>query len=97
MPKQSPKQKRTVKRVMREFKEGALRSGDKRGPKVKSRKQAIAIALSEAGASREQQRGAKDRGGGRTKAELYAEAKRRDIAGRSGMSKKDLQVALARR
>lgn len=36
-----------VKRVMHEFKEGELRSGSKKGPKVKSRKQAIAIALSE--------------------------------------------------
>jgi hypothetical protein len=35
-------------RVMREFKKGKLRSGSKRGPKVKSRRQAVAIALSEA-------------------------------------------------
>ena len=33
--------------VMHEFKHGRLRSGSKRGPKVKSRKQAIAIMLSE--------------------------------------------------
>lgn len=33
---------------MREFKGGKLHSGSKGGPKVKSRKQAIAIALSEA-------------------------------------------------
>ena len=33
--------------VMHEFKRGALRSGSKRGPKVRSRKQAIAIMLSE--------------------------------------------------
>lgn len=37
-----------VRKVMHEFKTGALHSGSKRGPKVKSRKQAIAIALSEA-------------------------------------------------
>jgi len=35
-------------KVMREFKEGKLHSGSKTGPKVKSRKQAVAIALSEA-------------------------------------------------
>lgn len=35
-------------KVMREFKHGKLRSGSKRGPKVQSRKQAVAIALSEA-------------------------------------------------
>jgi hypothetical protein len=33
---------------MREYKKGKLHSGSKKGPKVKSRKQAIAIALSEA-------------------------------------------------
>jgi hypothetical protein len=37
-----------VKKVMGEFKRGKLRSGSKTGPKVKSRDQAIAIALSEA-------------------------------------------------
>ena len=37
-----------VKKVMHEFKAGELHSGSKKGPVVKSRKQAIAIALSEA-------------------------------------------------
>ena len=37
-----------VKTVMHEFKRGKLHSGSKSGPKVKSRKQAIAIAMSEA-------------------------------------------------
>ena len=40
-----------VKKVMKEFKAGTLHSG-KKGPVVKSRKQAIAIALSEAGLSK---------------------------------------------
>ena len=40
--------KSKVRKVMHEFKVGSLHSGSKRGPKVKSRKQAIAIALSEA-------------------------------------------------
>jgi hypothetical protein len=39
-----------VKKVMGEYKAGTLHSG-KGGPVVKSRKQAIAIALSEAGKS----------------------------------------------
>ena len=38
--------KTKVERVMGEFKRGTLHSG-KRGPVVKSRKQAVAIALSE--------------------------------------------------
>lgn len=41
-----------VKKVMTEFKGGSLHSGSKKGPKVKNRKQAIAIALSEAGLSK---------------------------------------------
>jgi len=41
-----------VKKVMKEFKKGELHSGSKKGPVVKSRKQAIAIALSEAGKSK---------------------------------------------
>ena len=40
-----------VGKVMREFGKGKLHSG-KKGPVVKSRKQAIAIALSEAGMSK---------------------------------------------
>lgn len=41
-----------VSKVMREFKSGELHSGAKDGPKVSSRKQAVAIALSEAGKTR---------------------------------------------
>jgi hypothetical protein len=43
--------KTKVEKVMREFKAKSLHSG-KGGPVVKSRKQAIAIALSEAGMSK---------------------------------------------
>jgi hypothetical protein len=43
--------KNKVEKVMREFKAKSLHSG-KGGPVVKSRKQAIAIALSEAGMSK---------------------------------------------
>ena len=41
-----------IKKVMHEYKEGELHSGSKKGPEVKSPKQAIAIALSEAGKSK---------------------------------------------
>lgn len=37
-----------VAKVMREYKSGKLHSGSKKGPVVKSRKQAVAIAMSEA-------------------------------------------------
>lgn len=117
--KQSKDQKKTVERVMHEFKEGDLESGS--GRKVKSRKQAVAIALSEAGASnqasskenaRNRRRTAAretsgDAGGdrkagargrsdaGRSKPELYAEARRRGLPGRSRMTKAELARALA--
>ena len=41
------KSKGKIHKVMGEFKRGKLHSGSKRGPKVKSRRQAVAIALSE--------------------------------------------------
>jgi hypothetical protein len=41
-----------MQKVMHEFKGGKLHSGSKKGPVVKSRKQAIAIAMSEAGKSK---------------------------------------------
>ena len=43
------KGEKKISKVMREYKAGTLNSGSPKGPKVKSRKQAIAIALSEAG------------------------------------------------
>jgi len=109
---QSKAQKETVRRVMHEFKHGELETS--RGRKVRNPKQAIAIGLREAGASKyeskkknrenlkrtkaRERRGAaeKDRKepAGQTRAELYAEAKRRDIPGRSRMSKRELERAL---
>jgi len=38
-----------VEKVMKEYKEGKLHSGSKKGPVVKNKKQAVAIAMSEAG------------------------------------------------
>ena len=49
---QSKAQKETINRVMHEFKHGELETG--RGKKVKNPKQAIAIALHEAGASNQE-------------------------------------------
>ena len=126
---QSPAQKKTVERVMHEFKHGELKTA--RGArKVKNPKQAVAIALHEAGASRyetprknaqnlrrtkaKERRGetykdeaegrsgdrksgngsGRSRRGNGTRDELYAEARRRDIHGRSKMNKAELQRAL---
>lgn len=56
----APKTKRgkrtKVKRVMREFKSGKLKAGAGRHGKVKSRKQAVAIAMSESGQSRKRKK-----------------------------------------
>jgi len=123
---ETPAQRETVERVMHEFKHGELKSA--RGARaVKNPKQAIAIALHEAGASKfesprqnarnlrrtkaKERRGetyrdeaegkgrsAKPRSGragdGKTRAELYREAKRRNIVGRSTMNKRQLERAL---
>jgi hypothetical protein len=108
---QSDGQKKTVRRVMHEFTRGQLESG--RGGKVENPRQAIAIALHEAGASRNEspaknrenlrrtkrreRAAARARGPAAervTRKELYAEARRRDIPGRSRMSKSQLARAL---
>jgi Family of unknown function (DUF6496) len=53
MAKTTPPQRKTTGRVMHEFKHGELKSGRSgKGGKVKSHRQAIAIALKEAGASK---------------------------------------------
>lgn len=44
--------KSKMEKTMHEFKEGSLHSGSKSGPKVKSRKQAIAIGMNQARKSR---------------------------------------------
>lgn len=41
-----------VKAVMHEFKQGTLHSGSKKGPKVTSRDQAVAIAINQSGKAR---------------------------------------------
>lgn len=51
------KQKRKVGKVMREHKHGTLKSGS--GRKVKSRRQAIAIAMSESGQSKRRKKSKK--------------------------------------
>lgn len=104
-------QKETIARVMHEAKHGELKSAG--GRKVKNPKQAVAIALHEAGASKYEDKATNQRNLRRTKskerrgetyrdeaegsrAALYAEAKRRGIAGRSKMNKAELARALGR-
>ena len=122
MPRQqTPAQRDTVERVMHEFKHGELKTAHG-NRKVRNPKQAIAIALHEAGASKyestaenkrnlrrtkekERRGGTEGRSEGRksassgkdrekTRSELYAEAKKRNIPGRSKMNKQQLADAL---
>ena len=154
MPTSSPRQRKTLGRVMHEFKHGELKSGPGgKAGKVKSRRQAIAIALEESGASKyesdrrnrrnlrrteakeahgrtaQQEKEGKSHIGayrkrestrtmagrnarkptargrkaaisrsrkrdGHTRLELYAQAKKRHIEGRSRMTKRQLENAL---
>jgi hypothetical protein len=55
MSKQTEKQGKKISKVMREYKKGKLSIG-KSPKKVKNRKQAIAIALSEAGLSKKRRK-----------------------------------------
>jgi hypothetical protein len=48
MAKRKSKGAKKVAKVMHEWKSGGLHSGSKKGPRVRSQKQAVAIALSEA-------------------------------------------------
>ena len=55
LPKTTDKKQKKVDKVMREFKKGKLNIG-KSKKKVKNRKQAIAIALNEAGIKQKRRR-----------------------------------------
>lgn len=48
-PKTKTAKQKKVGDVMHEFKVGQLHSGSKTGPKVKDRKQAVAIAMNQSG------------------------------------------------
>src|SRR5215217_4451209 len=76
MAKQGPKQREIVGRVMHDFKHGEL--GSSSGRKVKNPRQAVAIALHEAGASRDETPAGNRRNLARTEAkDRQAEAGRK--------------------
>src|SRR4051794_38109041 len=85
MAKTSPRQRKTLGRVMHEYKHGELkRSRGGKGGKVKSRRQAIAIALHEAGASKYESKKENKRDFSRTKAkERHGETAQQEREGKS--------------
>jgi hypothetical protein len=85
MPKTSLRQKKSIGRVMHEYAHGELKSGRSgKGGKVKSRRQAIAIALNEAGASKYKSRQQNKRNETRTEAkEARGETYQQEREGKS--------------
>ena len=82
MPTPSPSQRKTVGRVMHEYAHGELKSGKNgKGGKVKSRKQAIAIALKESGESKSETKGKNRRN--------LARSKRKEATGRTAQQEKE--------
>jgi hypothetical protein len=82
MARESMAQRKTAGRVMHEFKHGELKSGrGGKGGKVKSRRQAIAIALKEAGASKTESKGENRRN--------LRRSKRKEAAGRTSQQERE--------
>jgi hypothetical protein len=82
MAKATPRQKRIEGRMMHEFKHGELKSGrGGKGGKVRSRKQAIAIALNEAGASQYKSK--------RKNRSSRARTERKEASGRTGQQTRE--------
>src|SRR3954447_6531032 len=85
MAKTSPRQRKSIGRVMHEYKHGELKSGRSgKGGKVKNRRQAIAIALHEGGASKYESKSENKRDLARTKSkERHGETAQQEREGKS--------------
>ena len=82
MAKETQSQKKTVGRVMHEYAHGELKSGPGgKAGKVKSRRQAIAIALHEAGASKTESKSANRKN--------LAKSKRKEATGKTSQQEKE--------
>ncbi|MBV8191869.1 MAG: hypothetical protein JOY64_27725 [Alphaproteobacteria bacterium] len=82
MAKTSMSQRKTMGRVMHEYKHGELKSGPRgKAGKVKNPRQAVAIALKEAGASKYESKGANKRN--------LARSKRKEATGRTAQQESE--------
>ena len=80
--KTSPSQRKTMGRVMHEYAHGELKSGPNgKGGKVKSRRQAIAIALKESGESKYESKTENKRN--------LAKSKRKESVGRTAQQERE--------
>lgn len=80
--KTSPSQRKTLGRVMHEYAHGELKSGPGgKGGKVKSRRQAIAIALKESGESKYESKTENKRN--------LAKSKRKEAAGKTSQQERE--------
>lgn len=80
--KTSPSQRKTMGRVMHEYAHGELKSGPGgKGGKVKSRRQAIAIALKESGSSKYESKSENKRN--------LAKSKRKEATGRTAQQERE--------
>lgn len=102
--RESAEQKRKVARVMHEYKHDELHSGS--GGRVKNPRQAVAIALNEAGVSNRQRKAAPraaapdtetQDGAALSHAALMKQARQANIPGRSRMTHDQLLKALKKR
>ncbi len=95
MAKQSPRQREIVGRIMHEFKQGDLASSS--GQEVTDPRQAIAIALHEAGASRDETPAGNPRDLARTKAKEEKAAPARSPKSGGGGSRAAPRAKAAKR
>ena len=80
--KTSPSQRKTMGRVMHEYAHGELKSGPNgKGGKVKSRRQAVAIALKESGESQYESKKENERN--------LAKSKRKESVGRTAQQERE--------
>lgn len=90
MAKTSMSQRKTTGRVMHEFTHGELKRGPRgKGGKVRSRRQAIAIALKEAGASKYESK--------RENRRNLARTKRKEATGRTAQQETEGKVRVGAR